>query len=68
MHEMIEKITALQPVVWNNPKKKTAHSVLADFSVKMEDIVDAERRLQRFPPPLKPGTELLNPPFKNFRR
>lgn len=71
MHEMIEKITALQPVVWNNPKKKTAHSVLADFSVKMEDIVDAERRLQRFAPLIykyfpETGDGIIESPFQEL--
>jgi len=47
---MIRKITELQPIIWDNPMKKPAVEVLKDFSVKYEDILDAERRLQRFAP------------------
>ncbi len=50
MREMIENITALQPMTWKNPKKKQAVKVLEGFSLKREDIEDAERRLLRFAP------------------
>ena len=47
---MIGKIKDLQPIIWDNPKKKPAAIALENFSLKYEDILDAEKRLQRFAP------------------
>ena len=47
---MIRKIKELQPIIWKNPMKEPAAEVLKSFSLKYEDILDAERRLQRFAP------------------
>lgn len=47
---MIREMKKMQPIVWNNPMKGRAEEVLDQFSLKYEDILDAERRLLRFAP------------------
>ncbi len=68
MRRMIRKIKELQPIIWDNPLKKSAKEVLEGFSLKFEDIEDAENRLQRFAPLLYkyfPETEdgIIESPF-----
>ncbi|NBG89458.1 D-serine ammonia-lyase [Isachenkonia alkalipeptolytica] len=71
MKEMMEKITELQPVVWENPNKKPAEKALEGFNLKMEDILEAEERLQRFAPLIYkyfPETEdgIIESPFQEL--
>ncbi len=73
MKERIKEITALQPIIWENPRKKQAEQALEDFSLKMEDILEAERRLQRFAPLLYkyfPETEngMIESPLRELPR
>lgn len=68
---MIGKITALQPIVWENPGKKPAEEALKGFDLKMEDILEAEKRLQRFAPLIHkyfPETEdgIIESPFQEL--
>jgi len=46
MHKAVNK----EPVIWENTAKKSAGNVLADFELGFNDILEAEKRLQRFAP------------------
>ncbi|AKL94660.1 D-serine dehydratase DsdA [Clostridium aceticum] len=50
---LFDKIVALQPVVWINSKKQGAEEALSAMDITYEDILDAEKRLQRFAPLIK---------------
>ncbi|MCX7884585.1 MAG: D-serine ammonia-lyase [Caloramator sp.] len=56
---ILEEIISLQPVFWENKKKKDSN-VLKEMELSYEDIIDAEKRLRRFAPLIKklfPETE-----------
>jgi len=58
--EIFEKILNLQPVSWVNTKKQKADEALLDIDLGYDDILDAEKRLERFAPLIKrlfPETE-----------
>ncbi len=57
---LLKDITACKEVVWVNPKKKSFSEVKDNLPFSYNDIVDAEKRWQRFAPLLKklfPETE-----------
>lgn len=50
---ILKDITDLKPVLWRNPKKLKSHIALGKIELKYEDILEAERRLERFAPLIK---------------
>lgn len=47
---LLEKVTALQPVLWFNPNLKKGASALDHLAFTMEDVEEASLRLERFAP------------------
>ncbi|MDD3839745.1 MAG: D-serine ammonia-lyase [Clostridia bacterium] len=46
-------VVKLKPVFWNNMNKQNSDVVLPQLSLKYDDIIDAEKRLNRFAPFIK---------------
>ena len=47
---IIDNLMSYKPVFWTNKKLDNADKVLPGLSLTLEDMVDAEKRLQRFAP------------------
>ncbi|WP_075865450.1 D-serine ammonia-lyase [Carboxydothermus islandicus] len=60
MADMLTDIKNFKPVFWQNPNKLSANKALARIDFSFDDILDAQKRLQRFAPLIKklfPETE-----------
>ncbi|AEF94233.1 D-serine dehydratase [Desulfotomaculum nigrificans CO-1-SRB] len=48
--KLLNQITKLNPVVWQNKKKETSDQALSKLDITYTDIIDAAERLNRFRP------------------
>ena len=51
--KIMDSVVGLQRCLWNNPNRKNFVNVSDNLEFKYEDIVDADKRLQRFAPLIK---------------
>ena len=49
-YPIIDNLMSCKPVFWTNKNLDSADKVLPELSLTLEDMVDAEKRLQRFAP------------------
>ena len=47
---IIDKLISYKPVFWTNKNLDSAYKVLPELSLTFEDMVDTEKRLERFAP------------------
>jgi D-serine dehydratase len=50
---ILKDIVSLKPVIWLNPKAAKATEALRSIDLSFNDIIEAERRLERFAPLIK---------------
>ncbi|MEJ5183837.1 MAG: D-serine ammonia-lyase [Rectinemataceae bacterium] len=59
-NSVLDDLRDMVPMLWNNPNRLPATQALATIDLSLHDILDAERRLQRFAPLIRklfPETE-----------
>ena len=49
-HPIIESIIRTEETLWMNPKYKTFEKAIKNISLTLDDVIEAEERLNRFAP------------------
>nr|WP_184312253.1 D-serine ammonia-lyase [Anaerosolibacter carboniphilus] len=72
---LLKELMAYEPILWENPKKDTVKNHLPSLTLTEEDIMDAEKRWQRFAPLIQalfPETEgsqgIIESPLKEISK
>ncbi|MFM1539257.1 D-serine ammonia-lyase [Helcococcus bovis] len=50
INPLLEKVANLEPTVWINPDRKTGDAAWENVEFTRDDIIDAEKRMERFAP------------------